>query len=43
MKTNYSETVEIDILEEPQLDFKYYKGMQHDMLYRFFRVVGEWI
>ena len=24
MKTNYSETVEIDILEEPQLDFKYY-------------------
>lgn len=24
MKTNYSERVEIDVLEEPQLDFKYY-------------------
>ena len=24
MKANYSERVEIDVLEEPQLDFKYY-------------------
>ena len=24
MKANYSDRVEIDVLEEPQLDFKYY-------------------
>lgn len=24
MKTNYSAIIEIDVLEEPQLDFKYY-------------------
>ena len=24
MKANYSERLEIDVLEEPQLDFKYY-------------------